>query len=587
MSTPRDLVASVGPNVFEWLPQETVFSLASRYHHLSGSSAPSRTCQQLFGHHRGGSSADFPSRVEHLVQRTEGKVGSVRSVIQEHSIAPYFFPFHPARRVERWVDQMRYGNGRNIKAEMGLLASRLGAAHPLKACTQCMASDLEAFGVAYWHVLHQLPGAQVCTKHQHCLSSTRVKVSSWQRFDWFLPAQVIASDKTQPCTCTEVSLGLSEFCEGFWSLPVGFHFDLDRLHKVIRARLMLLGAVRPNGRYEPGRLQELLTPLTALHDDVASWHGIEHLDIEALCYSLRRLLNAPATRGLHPLKYALVLCVLFPAWADFWQEHTNGQLECEPPEGAANLPQSSTAPAEKICLLQEQFLSFVRHEGMSITAASNAVNVAVATGLRWAASDGIKWKRRGKLLRPAVLNKAITLLTQGVDKMEVAKSVGASVQTVTMILSLDPALQSKWHQVRQERAKTSARSSWLRVLETMQHNTIKQCRMIEPAAFAWLYRNDLAWLKTVNAARSKVPRLPPSHIRWDSRDEQLAQLVNHTALEGMAGEAKARISIAWLRAQLPALNSMMSKLDHLPLTRCALERAIKPQSGSNTHELPF
>ena len=518
---------------------------------------------------------------------TKGEVGSVRSVLQEHSITPYYFPFHPPWRVERWVDQMRYGNAQNVKAEMGLLASRLGAAHPLKACSQCMAIDLEMYGVAYWHVVHQLPGVLVCTRHRHPLTTTQIKVSGLRRFDWFLPAQVISNSTASAHPCTVISLRLTEFCEGFWSRPVGFHFELERFHNVIRARLMLLGALRANGRYEPGRLHEILTPLAAFHENTVSWHGIEHLDVEALGYSLRRLLSTTASRGLHPLKYALVLCVLYPSWTDFWHEYSDNELGID----FQNVPDiqslESSAPVGKRELLEMQFLDCLRNQGMSVTAASKTVNVAVATGLRWAASHGFEWKRRGKLLRPTVLNNAITLLTQGMEKVEVAKAVGASVQTVTMILSTDPDLRSRWHQIRYEQAKRNARSTWQEVLETMQQSSLKQCRMVQSAAFAWLYRNDLAWLKKVNSERPRVPRAPPSLIRWDVRDKQLAQLVNEAVLARSEEDSKQRISVAWLRTQLPALNSMMSNLDRLPLTRFALEWAIKPQRGNMTSELPF
>ena len=48
----------------EWLPDETVFSLCSRLHFLSGHHVPTKTNQLLFGTARAGSAHDVPAHVQ-------------------------------------------------------------------------------------------------------------------------------------------------------------------------------------------------------------------------------------------------------------------------------------------------------------------------------------------------------------------------------------------------------------------------------------------------------------------------------------------------------------------------------------------
>jgi hypothetical protein len=49
-----------------WLPDETLFSLCSRYHRASGNQLPTTTCKALFGHKLQGAAHDFPARLNHF-----------------------------------------------------------------------------------------------------------------------------------------------------------------------------------------------------------------------------------------------------------------------------------------------------------------------------------------------------------------------------------------------------------------------------------------------------------------------------------------------------------------------------------------
>ena len=60
----------------EWLPDETFFSVASRYHAISGNRLPVQTNLALFGRARGGSQHDFPSHLKEFAERTEQRLGS-------------------------------------------------------------------------------------------------------------------------------------------------------------------------------------------------------------------------------------------------------------------------------------------------------------------------------------------------------------------------------------------------------------------------------------------------------------------------------------------------------------------------------
>ena len=81
----------VGSNyIDQWLPDETLFSVCSRIHTLSGRQRPDPTCLSLFGHPRQGSAHDIPIRVDEFTERTNGVFGDSQSVILERTILPFF-----------------------------------------------------------------------------------------------------------------------------------------------------------------------------------------------------------------------------------------------------------------------------------------------------------------------------------------------------------------------------------------------------------------------------------------------------------------------------------------------------------------
>src|SRR3989344_1197056 len=79
--------------VNQWLPDELLFSLASRHHAQTGHRRASDTCEHLFGHPQRGSAHDLPSRIDELVRRTRGELGPAQVIIRDHTILPFYLPF--------------------------------------------------------------------------------------------------------------------------------------------------------------------------------------------------------------------------------------------------------------------------------------------------------------------------------------------------------------------------------------------------------------------------------------------------------------------------------------------------------------
>lgn len=121
----------------------------------------------------------------------------------------------------------------------------------------------------------------------------------------------------------------------------------------------------------------------------------------------------------------------------------------------------------------------------------------------------------------------------------------------------------------------SLRSLWVRTLRRFGHNA-KVARGAEPAAYAWLYRNDRAWLSTQNRSQQRE-RLNSSSIDWGQRDAALSAAVLRAAVQ-ISNAGKGPIRLLDLLATVPSLKQKIEKLEKLPLTERALGRVLQRRS---------
>lgn len=155
-----------------WLPDETLFSLCSRYHRASGQRLASTTCRLLFGHPNQGCAHDFPARLNHFLAVSGNTLGSVEHIVEHRTVLPLYLRFASTNQVNATLNAAALNSSGRLKFQLGLLTSRFRANHPLKACPYCMDEDMKAHSTPYWHREHQLPGVWVCLRHGRKLETS-------------------------------------------------------------------------------------------------------------------------------------------------------------------------------------------------------------------------------------------------------------------------------------------------------------------------------------------------------------------------------------------------------------------------------
>src|SRR5690606_23666823 len=118
---------------------------------------------------------------------------------------------------------------------------------------------------------------------------------------------------------------------------------------------------------------------------------------------------------------------------------------------------------------------------------------------------------------------------------------------------------------------TQKRQAWQRLV---LDRGAKAARNVEPGntLYAWLYRNDRAWLMEINKQHKQSRDLPGFKVNWHRRDiavtRQLLQLVYQSDLQ----LAHPRLSANWLLQQLPNKASISNNISKLPLAKKVLQR---------------
>ena len=566
------------PTQLSWLPGESLFSLISRHHYFSGQSLSARTCEQFFGHPRAGSQHDLPSRLAHFVSRTKGCFGDVETVAKNHTLLAYYVAFISPEELNNAIACMAGDSVAHLKLRLGILTSRFRANHPLKCCEACMTEDRSTFGWAYWHLENQYPGVWICQKHDRQLMESDLKATGVERFQWHLPA--VGHFRQWPAHLRKATpdghTALQSLSRQVIDLTVNSperSIETSRLHEVYRAELVRRQWVTQGGCFRMSVIS------ASFLDHVKHLRAVPELEAlpttaDEAAIQLGRLLRPPRS-GTHPLRHMVLINWLFGSAEAFWQAeasalnpHVAWPIAIFSPDEKSD--DSSKDPR------REQLIGLLTVQKQSARMAAAAIGIDVGTAMSWAAQAGLSISRRPKKLVAELRQRTIAELQNGIDKAVVAANAEVSVVTITKLLLSEVGLHAAWRQAREHRARATAREVWGQLLQTHPGVGAKFLRTLEPASYAWLYRNDRAWLDSHKPDLQALPaRSGGLHVLWDERDQTLSAEIIQAVRVLRKGAGARQVKLWQIYQAVPALKAKLAVLDRLPLTRRAIDQAIQ------------
>lgn len=580
-----DLIKKLPKSIWipPWLPDETLFSLVSRAHFFSGNRLAKTTYLDIFGHHSRGLAHDVPCHLDDFVQRCGPHLGDALTIIYLRTVMGSYLPFLPTANVQDAVLTMRSERIGGLKGRLGLLASRFGVDHPLRACRCCMKEDRLTYGVAYWHTAHQGPGVWWCSRHRALLSRFRYKSNGVQRFQMHLPYEdglddifTINATQVLPEPTAALLEAIAVTVEACYKLPPEFHFEGEKLASLCRAALHAKGYLGKTGSSmvaEVGKAFSLyLAPLKPIPP-------LANLIVDpVLAFSqVRRIAGIHRRQPKHPLRYIPLINWLFGSWEQFMNVYTGKD---ENPEAAWE----RLHPCSKVLIpttykqnqdrLKIAVLHQVRTMAVSPTTAAKNFGIDTQTALHWVQQAGIEVKRRPKKLTNEIRKEIVTSLEKGMSKLDVAVHHGISVVTVTRVLLANHKLSTHWHEQNSKRRQVNARKQWGDAILKNKGDGIKEAREQFSAAYAWLYRNDRQWLNKQNKLFASSVIGNHSKLNWFERDRYFHDLLTDRCINITSLGLDVKWSVGRVIQLVPELYSQMRNIHRMPTTKNLLDKLL-------------
>jgi hypothetical protein len=525
-----------------WLEDECFFSLCCRQHGFWANSSARETLALLFGVDIQSYAHDFPAYLNSLNLDAVATWGNAEVIINQHTIAPFFFPFQSTEHIRAHKEAMKGDGLGSIKYKLGLITGRFGSEHPLKACSECILEDRRKHGVAYWHLSHQLPGVTTCAMHDCLLKESTIN-RQWSRaFSWELPSEkTLINTESAPLTYSAA--------EGLKDLSVQV------------AKFAELGATV---QFEPSMVSQVyrtaITLMTPLHDKtlIAAdfMHHCKKLREHPLFSSLpcsnecamgfiSQMKREPRGR-CHPLKHLVFISWLFGSFESFFVAY--GEYARENKANKLDDKEPTTPRLEK-----KQTKGFISRVIL-----------------------------RPKKVFVEVKEKVLASLTGGSSKKRVCEEFGISISTINRILRLNPLVAEKISIATRKNSSLQKRKIWRTTAFNNPELSIKGLRKMIPDIYIWLYRNDRHWLKIQRHSLSSRPRGNNSTINWDDRDKALCERITGTIVEHDVASETPRKHIFY--ELVSGLYSALESKSHYPKTRKLLDDLTKSGEDGITGE---
>lgn len=519
-----------------WLPDECFFSICSRQHYFWCNQSPDMTLNFLFGTSVKRFEHDFPKNLSLLSEDAKSAWGTTDTIIFEHTIATIFFPFQSPENVSYLKHALNSSHSGSLKYRLGLITGRFGASHPLKACIECMAADRLSHGVTYWHLSHQLPGVNICPKHDCMLLESKENRQWSRRGKWVLPdeADLLVPNQAplNPSTLTALKT-LSVAALVLAKLGKTIQFDPCTVSQVYREAIFNRGNSKKAG--------EAAAESFANHcKKIQPYPPFSSLPRSRRCAIrfISQMTRKP--RGhCHPLKHLTLISWLFGSMESFADAY----------EKFASLKENTGADySQSLIVTQKIYEQFSKSEK--------------TTGIP-----------RPKKVFGDMKGKILTALLSGTNKKEVCSNFKISVSTVNRLLHLNPAAKQQIANKNKLTALEEHRNIWTSVVEQTPNVTVNQIRSSAPSLYAWLYRNDRDWLF------SKTNSLPSGRlgnhvvVDWNARDENLCALIIKTV--PMPATSNKKIFKSDLYQLVPNLFTSLEKSSRYQKTRRLISEITK------------
>ncbi|MEK4247510.1 TnsD family transposase [Psychrobacillus sp. FSL K6-2684] len=554
--------------MFGWFPKpyddELIYSLCARYYIRSTSLSTRSTLEECFQGQRTKLTPDFPSNIGALVEKLHlFEYKNLESLIYNHTPFNYFTNFLISSQKEDVMKEISKPKTKNIHMSIGQVASTVKESKYFKYCPKCMKTDLNVHGESYWRISHQLPSVFICTEHKSILHFSSVLYRN-KNSKLVLPTEsnCIPSPLTR-CITTDITgeqiNQISKIAnESKKLLNNDLDFDLSQVLSQYKALLRNKGLITVNGRVRQADL----------YRKFVSYYGVEFLSYFQSVPSLKRescwlkTITRKHRISFHPVRHLLLLNFLGI------EIETIKSINYDGPFGKGPFPCLNIAAEHyKELVIKDINIKTCTDNGRPIGVFMCSCEFQY-TRLGPDNSEADKFRYRyirnyGKIWEEKLI--------EYIEKEEISYRKAAQLLNVdvgTVIKYYNQRNNKKVKSIQADNSKTVDiyRSSWLAMKEANPSCSKTELRNLNKKVYAWLYRNDKAWLNNNSPVQIKRKNVN-QRVDWNERDLKILELIKDYLLKIDTEERPVRITKRHVAVAIDKLALIEKMIEKLPLTK--------------------
>ncbi|MFT4940976.1 MAG: transposase [Paraglaciecola sp.] len=432
---------------------ETVYSYVARLHLYRVETNHRATGQRWFGKAPINIDQRLPVGLQHLAEST-GHL--TNHLLHNHTFFPLFAGFVSSPDLLKQTMLSNSGHSlANISTVAQAAMKQLGGSW---YCPECIEQDRLTFGLAFWHLSHQMHGVISCPVHAINL---RYLNTSSRKF--YLPPQ---SDNAPRTIASKHAVRLTDLIlryshdyqfvsydcrEDYWGGPV----ELLRLKNL-----------------QKGQSVDMTLLLPQVNEISESMFGFQLLS-ESVIHNLLHKSNY----SCHPLKFIFLCYVL--------NQMRNKERRIDEPRNV---------DTGKLQVDRERCIKLLIKRTYSLREIARRLKRSVNFVKSIASQISIGFQKRTQFITADIEARILQSAHAGLHRAIIAKREGVSVGAVEQLIQSVLGLSEKRKSIRMEERRKVARKCIRKAIDERTNITRKELKNLHYADYTWLYKHDNEWL---------------------------------------------------------------------------------------------
>lgn len=589
-------------------PDELLYSVCARYGDRMCYPSRMSLTAELFGNPNVVATLDLPSHLNRLVSVLPyGDQQLVDNIIDRHTLLPFYAPFLNRDRACQLRTDMCDTKAVSTHMRAGIMASKITLPPSVRYCPQCVVEDRAHYGETFWHRAHQLPGVPICPIHSADLVDSTVQVRRQEsRLDYYSAERTLEEIGTPSyCIASRNKMVWKVAKDAQWLLEQpNLLPEVSQLRKQYLKSLISQGHVAHSGRI---RIQSLLPAFSSFcQPDV-----LELLQCSMNNKSsenwLVHLLRPLQYRAQHPIRYLLLIRFLGSSVEEF------ARLCCESAEnhpfGSAPWPclnptsdhyrQSIVTQCETTYtheLLARPIGTFCCECGYvyartgpdELESDKYRFDRVVAYGEVWEERLASYWQDQRKSLRAVARGLHVDPLTvkRHAIKLRLPYPRGTGNESVATHY---PSQVNSREDVKAQILKIeNYRAKWLNALALHPGWSTSTVGRVVPGIYAWLSKNDRAWLAAHRPGTQREALAPRMQASWAERDHVIAEAVAAAAQKIRSYPGRpVQITLTSLGRESGYSVIIFRHGNKLPLTMSAIQAVVESREAYGVRRIQW